>query len=94
MLDEPTNHLDLEATVWLEQWLQGYQGTLLLISHDRTFLDSVINNVISFDNGGLDSYKGNYSSYEKQRAERMALQQALYVKPKKKIRNSGFCSPL
>ena len=84
MLDEPTNHLDLEATIWLEQWLQGYQGTLLLISHDRTFLDSVINNVISFDNGGLDSYKGNYSSYEKQRAERMALQQALYVKQQRR----------
>jgi len=84
MLDEPTNHLDLEATVWLEQWLQGYQGTLLLISHDRTFLDSVINNVMSFDNGGLDSYKGNYSSYEKQRAERMALQQALYVKQQRR----------
>ena len=84
MLDEPTNHLDLEATVWLEQWLQNYQGTILLISHDRTFLDSVINNVISFDNGGLDSYKGNYSSYEKQRAERMALQQALYVKQQRR----------
>lgn len=84
MLDEPTNHLDLEATLWLEQWLQNYQGTILLISHDRTFLDSVINNVISFDNGGLDSYKGNYSSYEKQRAERMALQQALYVKQQRR----------
>tara|TARA_B110000881_G_C18591673_1_gene528405 strand:- start:1373 stop:3070 length:1698 start_codon:yes stop_codon:yes gene_type:complete len=84
MLDEPTNHLDLEATVWLEQWLQNYQGTILLISHDRTFLDSVINNVISFDNGGLNSYKGNYSSYEKQRAERMALQQALYVKQQRR----------
>jgi ATP-binding cassette subfamily F protein 3 len=84
MLDEPTNHLDLEATIWLEQWLQGYQGTILLISHDRTFLDSVINNVISFDNGGLGCYKGNYSSYEKQRAERMALQQALYVKQQRR----------
>ncbi len=84
MLDEPTNHLDLEATVWLEQWLQSYQGTILLISHDRTFLDSVINNVISFDNGGLDSYKGNYSSYERQRAERMALQQALFEKQQRR----------
>ena len=84
MLDEPTNHLDLEATIWLEQWLQGYQGTILLISHDRAFLDSVINNVISFDNGGLDCYKGNYSSYEKQRAEKMALQQALYVKQQRR----------
>lgn len=84
MLDEPTNHLDLEATVWLEQWLQNYQGTILLISHDRTFLDSVINNVISFDNGGLEVYKGNYSSYERQRAERMALQQALYEKQQRR----------
>ena len=84
MLDEPTNHLDLEATVWLEQWLQNYPGTILLISHDRTFLDSVINNVISFDNGGLDCYKGNYSYYEKQRAEKMALQQALYEKQQRR----------
>ena len=68
----------------MEQWLQSYQGTILLISHDRTFLDSVINNVISFDNGGLDSYKGNYSSYEKQRAEKMALQQALYEKQQRR----------
>lgn len=84
MLDEPTNHLDLEATVWLEQWLQNYQGTILLISHDRTFLDSVINNVISFDNGGLDCYKGNYSAYERLRAEKMALQQALYEKQQRR----------
>ncbi len=84
MLDEPTNHLDLEATVWLEQWLQNYQGTILLISHDRTFLDSVINNVISFDNGGLDCYKGNYSTYERLRAEKMALQQALYEKQQRR----------
>ncbi len=84
MLDEPTNHLDLEATVWLEQWLQNYQGTILLISHDRRFLDSVINNVISFDNGGLDCYKGNYSAYERLRAEKMALQQALYEKQQRR----------
>ena len=84
MLDEPTNHLDLEATVWLEQWLQRYQGTLLLISHDRTFLDSVINHVISFENKKLDTYKGNYSAFEKQRAEKMALQQAMYVKQQKR----------
>lgn len=84
MLDEPTNHLDLEATVWLEQWLQRYQGTLLLISHDRTFLDSVIDHVISFENQNLDAYKGNYSAFEKQRAEKMALQQALYVKQQRR----------
>ncbi len=84
LLDEPTNHLDLEATVWLEQWLQRYQGTLLLISHDRTFLDSVIDHVISFENKNLDAYKGNYSAFEKQRAEKMALQQALYEKQQRR----------
>jgi len=84
MLDEPTNHLDLEATVWLEQWLQRYQGTLLLISHDRTFLDSVIDQVISFENKKLVAYSGNYSAYEKLRAERMALQQALYEKQQRR----------
>ena len=84
MLDEPTNHLDLEATVWLEQWLQRYEGTLLLISHDRTFLDSVIDQVISFENRKLIAYSGNYSAYEKLRAERMALQQALYEKQQRR----------
>jgi ATP-binding cassette, subfamily F, member 3 len=84
MLDEPTNHLDLEATVWLEQWLLRYQGTILLISHDRTFLDSIIDNVVSFDNEGLDSYSGNYSSYEIQRAEKMAQQQAMYAKQQRR----------
>ncbi len=91
LLDEPTNHLDLEATVWLEQWLQNYPGTILLISHDRTFLDSVINNVISFDGGTLDCYKGNYSSFEKQRAEKMAQQQAMYEKQqRRKSEIEGF----
>jgi ATP-binding cassette subfamily F protein 3 len=84
MLDEPTNHLDLEATVWLEQWLQRYEGTLLLISHDRTFLDSVIDQVISFENRRLILYSGNYSAYEKLRAERMALQQAMYEKQERR----------
>ncbi len=84
LLDEPSNHLDLEATVWLEQWLQQYLGTLLLISHDRTFLDSVIDNVISFEGNGLDFYKGNYSAYEKQRAERLALQQAMFEKQQRR----------
>ena len=91
LLDEPTNHLDLEATVWLEQWLQNYPGTILLISHDRTFLDSVINNVISFDGGSLDCYKGNYSSFERQRAEKMAQQQAMYEKQqRRKSEIEGF----
>lgn len=84
MLDEPTNHLDLEATVWLEQWLQRYPGTLLLISHDRTFLDSVIDNVIHFEGRKLIPYKGNYSAFEKQRAAKMALQQAMFEKQQKR----------
>ncbi len=84
MLDEPTNHLDLEATVWLESWLKRYDGTILVISHDRTFLDSVTDHIISFEGEMLASYKGNYSAYEKQRAERMALQQALFAKQQKR----------
>lgn len=84
LLDEPTNHLDLEATVWLEQWLQQYQGTLLMISHDRTFLDSVIDHVISFEGGSLQYYKGNYSAFEKQRAEKLALQQAMFEKQQRR----------
>ena len=91
MLDEPTNHLDLEATVWLELWLQRYQGTLLLISHDRTFLDSVIDNVIHFEGRKLIPYKGNYSAFEKQRAAKMALQQAMFEKQqKRKSQIEGF----
>ena len=80
MLDEPTNHLDLEATVWLEEWLLRYKGTLLLISHDRTFLDNVIDHVISFEHAQLKTYIGNYSAFEIQRAERLALESALYKK--------------
>ncbi|MCG8415637.1 MAG: ATP-binding cassette domain-containing protein [Pseudomonadales bacterium] len=84
MLDEPTNHLDLEATVWLEQWLQRYQGTLLIISHDRSFLDAVIDHVISFEGARLVTYTGNYSAYEKLRAQRLALQQAMMAKQQKR----------
>ena len=80
LLDEPTNHLDLEATLWLEQWLIGYQGTLLIISHDREFLDRVIRYVISFENARLQLYRGNFSAYEKQRAARMALEKSLFEK--------------
>ena len=84
MLDEPTNHLDLEASVWLEQWLRRYSGTLLLISHDRNFLDSTINHVISFENERLNIYTGNYSGYEKLRAEKMALEKSLFEKQKRR----------
>ena len=84
MLDEPTNHLDLEATVWLEQWLQRYPGTLLIISHDRSFLDTVIEQVVSFEGNRLVAYTGNYSAFEKLKAERLALQQVMYEKQQRR----------
>lgn len=84
LLDEPTNHLDLEATIWLEQWLVRYPGTLLLISHDRNFLDKVIDHVISFEQQNLFMYRGNFTSYEVQRAERMAQQQAMFEKQQRR----------
>ncbi|HWK54019.1 MAG TPA: ATP-binding cassette domain-containing protein [Hyphomicrobiales bacterium] len=80
LLDEPTNHLDLEATLWLRQWLLRYRGTVLLISHDRQFLDEVVDNIISFENLKLIAYRGNYSAYERQKAERLAQQQSAYEK--------------
>ncbi|GAA6151162.1 ABC-F family ATP-binding cassette domain-containing protein [Pseudoteredinibacter isoporae] len=85
LLDEPTNHLDLDATVWLEQWLQQYPGTLLIISHDRDFLDNVIQYTVNLHNQKLELYNGNYSSYEKQKAERLAQQQAAFEKQQTRI---------
>jgi ATP-binding cassette, subfamily F, member 3 len=84
LLDEPTNHLDLEATLWLEQWLNRYPGTLLLISHDRSFLDKVIDHVISFEQKNLFMYRGNFTAYEIQRAERLAQQQAVFEKQQRR----------
>jgi ATP-binding cassette subfamily F protein 3 len=85
LLDEPTNHLDLDATLWLEQWLNQYTGTLLIISHDRDFLDNVVGNIVNFENTRLISYSGNYSSYEKQKAERLANQAAAFSKQQERI---------
>ncbi|WP_163830913.1 ATP-binding cassette domain-containing protein [Spartinivicinus ruber] len=85
LLDEPTNHLDLDAIIWLEEWLKRYHGTLLLISHDRDFIDNVVDQVIHFEQQQLHSYSGNYSAYERIRAERLALQQSLYEKQKREI---------
>jgi len=76
LLDEPTNHLDLDALLWLEQWLTRYPGTLLLISHDRDFLDAVCDHIVHFDRQRLVLYRGNYSTFERTRAEKLALQQA------------------
>jgi len=85
LLDEPTNHLDLDAVIWLEQWLRRYQGTLLLISHDRDFLDAVVDHVAHIENQHIDLYRGNYSAFEVQRAERLAQQQAAHEKQQQTI---------
>jgi ATP-binding cassette subfamily F protein 3 len=80
LLDEPTNHLDLDAVIWLEQWLKQYRGTLLLISHDRDFLDSVVGFIAHVEQLGIEVYRGNYSAFEVSRAEKLAQQQSGYVK--------------
>lgn len=80
LLDEPTNHLDLDAILWLEDWLKGYAGTLLLISHDRDFLDAVVDHVLHVEQRKLNLYKGGYSAFERTRAERLAQQQQAYEK--------------
>jgi len=85
LLDEPTNHLDLDATMWLESWLQKYQGTLLLVSHDRDFLDQVVDVIVHLDHKKLTSYRGNYAAFERQKAERMAQQQVMYAKQQTEI---------
>jgi len=85
LLDEPTNHLDLDAVIWLEQWLQRYSGTLMLISHDRDFLDAVVSHVAHIENQRIDLYRGNYSAFELQRAERLAQQQAAHQKQQQSI---------
>ncbi|ANS84276.1 putative ABC transporter ATP-binding protein [Vibrio scophthalmi] len=85
LLDEPTNHLDLDAVMWLERWLQNYPGTLALISHDRDFLDPIVNRIIHVENQQLNEYTGNYSSFESQRAQKLILQQAMFQKQQKQM---------
>ncbi|UZJ43973.1 ATP-binding cassette domain-containing protein [Marinimicrobium sp. C6131] len=85
LLDEPTNHLDLDATLWLEQWLQRYPGTLIIISHDRDFLDNVVDRIVALENAKLNLYVGNYSAYEHQRAEKLAQQDAAFKKQQEQI---------
>ncbi len=84
LLDEPTNHLDLDATLWLEQWLKAYPGTLLIISHDRDFIDNVVERIVHIERQQAVAYTGNYSSFERVRAERLALQQASFEKQQKR----------
>lgn len=85
LLDEPTNHLDLDAVLWLEQWLQNYPGTLLIISHDREFLDQIVDHIAHLAHQQLKLYSGNYSTFEKTRAEALLVQQATYDKQQKEL---------
>ncbi len=85
LLDEPTNHLDLDALVWLEAWLQRYEGTLLIISHDREFLDAITRVTLHLDEAKLTRYGGNYTAFEAMRAERMEQQQAAFEKQQDRI---------
>jgi len=85
LLDEPTNHLDLDAVLWLERWLAAYRGTLLLVSHDRDFLDGIVERVLHFDGRTVVSYAGNYSAFENARAEALANQQAMHVRQQREI---------
>ena len=85
LLDEPTNHLDLEAVLWLEKWLAAYRGTLLLVSHDRDFLDGCVTHVLNVAGGRINLHKGNYSDFETQRAEQLAVQQAMFEKQQRTV---------
>ncbi|MCL6379138.1 ABC transporter ATP-binding protein [Pectobacterium brasiliense] len=85
LLDEPTNHLDLDAVIWLEKWLKNYTGTLVLISHDRDFLDPVVTKILHIEQQSLNEYTGNYSSFERQRATRLAQQQSLYEHQQERV---------
>jgi ATP-binding cassette subfamily F protein 3 len=87
LLDEPTNHLDLPAILWLERWLNLYEGILLVISHDRDFLDQVCTRIAHIENRAINLFTGNYSQFEKLRAEQLALQKAMYARQQKQIRH-------
>ena len=85
LLDEPTNHLDLDALVWLEAWLQRFQGTIVMISHDREFLDAITDVTVHLDDGTLTRYGGNYSTFEEMRAERMSQQASAHARQQEKV---------
>ncbi len=87
LLDEPTNHLDLDAILWLETWLREYPGTLLLIAHDREFLDRVVNRVVNIEHGKARAFRGNYSQFEDQRAAELAEQTALFTRQQREIKH-------
>jgi ATP-binding cassette, subfamily F, member 3 len=85
LLDEPTNHLDLDAVLWLEDWLVRYPGTLLLVTHDRDFLDGVVDTIVHVDGRKLRTYTGNYAQFERERARQLALQQTAHARQQKQI---------
>ena len=85
LLDEPTNHLDLDAIVWLERWLKSYEGMIVLIAHDSAFLDSVVNKIAHIANKKIDMYTGNYTSFIRQRAQNLVIQQKMHAKQQKVI---------
>lgn len=85
LLDEPTNHLDLDTVIWLEDWLKSYPGTLFIISHDRDFLDNIVDTIWHLEERKLKKYGGNYSAFEKQRAGQLALQQSMFEKQQREI---------
>lgn len=87
LLDEPTNHLDLPAILWLERWLKRYEGILLVVSHDRDFLDAICTRIAHIENREMRFYTGNYSQFEARRAEQLAQQQAMYTKQQKDIKH-------
>ena len=85
LLDEPTNHLDLDAVIWLEGWLRGYEGILLLISHDREFIDPLVDHIAHVEGGAVRLYAGNYSSFEQHRATELAQREANYRKQQREV---------
>src|SRR5512138_1119872 len=87
LLDEPTNHLDLDAVIWLEGWLRNYPGTLLMIAHDREFLDRTVGRIVHLEHGKAQIYTGNYSAFEEQRAAQLAQQQAMYERQQREIKH-------
>lgn len=87
LLDEPTNHLDLDAVLWLEEWLNNYPGTLMMIAHDREFLDRTVNRIIHLEHEKALTYSGNYSAFEEQRAAQLAQHQSMYERQQREIRH-------
>ena len=87
LLDEPTNHLDLDAVLWLEEWLRNYPGTLVMIAHDREFLDRTVNRIVHIEHGEAHIYTGNYSAFEDQRSEQLAQQSVMYERQQREIKH-------